>query len=86
MPTNNKKRKNRPSGPSQEERRRKAASKPLGGSGPPPGYESKRGAYSTGGTNYNAGSKRLVRNMTIIMAIIMLVALLGSTLVGLIGG
>lgn len=83
MPANNKKKK--PAllpGPSQEERRRKAANKPLGGSGPPPGYESKRGAYSSGGTNYNAGSKRLVRTMTIVMAIIMLVALLGSTLAG----
>ncbi|NWJ49094.1 MAG: M23 family metallopeptidase [Chloroflexi bacterium] len=83
MPANNKKKKTRSSsGPSQEERRRKAANKPLGGSGPPPGYESKRGAYSSGGTNYNAGSKRLVRTMTIVMAIIMLVALLGSTLAG----
>ncbi len=81
MPPNKKKPTRRKNGPSQEERRRKAANQALGGSGPPPGYESRRGAYD-GGRNYNARSQRITKTLTVVMAVIMLLALFGSLLVG----
>ncbi len=65
---------------SQEERRRLASNKPLGGYGPPKGYNARRAAdYETG---KNKGNQRTLRVMTIVMAVIMLLALMGSLVVG----
>jgi len=81
MPPNKNTKKRAKSNISQEERRRLAANKPLGGYGPPKGYNARLAAdYDTG--RNNKGNQRIVRIMTIVMAVIMLLALMGSLLVG----